>query len=316
MCSLVPFALWDIATLVLVVLAGVCLVRCLLRKRSLIPLLSWMWLVLSAAVFLFVGWACNHYAPPLADELGLEVQEYSVDELADAMEFYLREAALRAPDVPRDKDGALLRQDFSELAGLAGTSYVGLAEEHDIFRGCTAPVKALLVWGTPLLYSGHTGMFWAPTGEAGVPLDVAIADMPFIMCHEAAHRLAIASEQEANFAAFLACAASDDVRLSYAGYLNASLYCLNALAGVDPDRVQQVLQGVADEGLYNEVLLVLADREAAHEHYARYEGTFEEVGTAVNDTYLKSFGEASGVRSYGLVVDYLIAWQRAELAAG
>jgi hypothetical protein len=32
------------------------------------------------------------------------------------------------------------------------------------------------------------------------------------------------------------------------------------------------------------------------------------VGTTVNDTYLKSFGEKDGVRSYGLVVDYLLAW--------
>lgn len=316
MCGLVPFALWDIATLVLIVVAGVCLVWRLLRKQPLLSLLSWVLLVLSITAFLFVGWACNHYAPPLAEELGLEVQEYSVDELADATGYYLREAAQRAADVPRDDDGTLQRQDFFELAELAGASYVGLAEEHDIFRGSAAPVKALLVWGVPLLYSGHTGMFWAPTGEAGVPLDVAIADTPFIMCHEAAHRLAIASEQEANFAAFLACASSDDVRFAYAGYLSACSYCLNALAGVDQDRALQVLQGVADEGLYDEVLLVLADRDAAREHYASYEGTFEKVGTAVNDTYLKSFGEASGVRSYGLVVDYLIAWQHAKRMAG
>ena len=62
-----------------------------------------------------------------------------------------------------------------------------------------------------------------------------------------------------------------------------------------------------------EVLRMLAaeyDRAATQEWYARYEGPFEEVGQAVNDGYLKGFGQQEGVRSYGLVVDYLIAWHQ------
>ena len=46
-------------------------------------------------------------------------------------------------------------------------------------------------------------------------------------------------------------------------------------------------------------------------HYQTYEGPAEEVGIAVNDTYLKAFSEESGVNSYGEVVDYLIAWHLA-----
>ena len=42
--------------------------------------------------------------------------------------------------------------------------------------------------------------------------------------------------------------------------------------------------------------------------YNAYEGTFEKVGTTVNDTYLKTYSEPSGVQSYGEAADYLIAW--------
>jgi hypothetical protein len=63
--------------------------------------------------------------------------------------------------------------------------------------------------------------------------------MPFTMCHEVAHRLGIASEREANFAAFLACTASDDVRFVYAGDYSAFCYCFNALYRADPERAQQ-----------------------------------------------------------------------------
>ncbi|MBQ3339601.1 MAG: DUF3810 domain-containing protein [Atopobiaceae bacterium] len=307
-CGVAPFAVWDVAALVLLMGALITLVRRVRAHDSLLPWASWVALVGTATMTLFVCWALNHYAPPLAGDLGLEVGQYSTDELADATAHYLEEAARLAPQVPRDDGGALVRQDFYELAGIAGASYEGLAGEYPVFVGPTVPVKALLVWGEPQLYSGHTGIFWAPTGESTVPLNCAIADMPFTMCHEVAHRMGIASEREANFAAFLACVASDDVRFAYAGNYSAFCYCVNALLRVDPERAQQMVQEVADAGLAEGVTLVLGDRVATHKHYDAYEGPFEDVGTTVNNTYLRSFGEDVGVRSYGLVVDYLIAW--------
>lgn len=307
--SVAPFALWDIVGVVLAIGFLVALVRAIKRRSGVLSLLSHVALVASLAAFLFVVWALNHYAPPLCEQIGLEVGEYSTRELANATAYYLARAAELAPQVPRDDDGALAQQDFYELARVAGSAYEELGEQNEVWRGPTSPVKALMVAGEPLLYSGHTGIFFAPTGEACVPLNCARADMPFIMCHEAGHRLALAGEQEANFAAFVACTASGDVRFAYAGHYNAFVYCCNALLRSDPDAVQEVLQTVASTDAAEGVRLVLNDWETARAHYDAYEGPFEEVGTTVNDNYLKSFGEHEGVRSYGLVVDYLIAWQ-------
>lgn len=313
LCSVVPFTLWDMGILVLAVLALVTLVRRVRARESLLPLLSWVLLGVSCTYAAFtLGWALNHYAPPLSAELGLEVRAYDTEELTAATTHYLEEAARLAPQVPRKEDGSLERQDFYQLARVAGGSYKGLGERWPLLAGPDVPVKALLVWGYPLLYSGHTGIFWAATGEAGVPLDCAVADEPYVMCHEAAHRLGIASEQEANFAAFLACSASDNVRFAYAGYYNAFAYCFNALYRYDPDGAQRLLTGYAQTDLARGVALVWNDRIDAHEHYDAYKGPFEKVGTTVNDSYLKSFGEVEGVRSYGLVVDYLIAWYQAD----
>lgn len=309
LASPLPVAVWDWASVALALVAVTSLVRRLSRRVSLAPLLSAVALAASATLFLFVaGWALNHYGPPLSSELGLEVRAYSEDELAEATEHYLLQAAELAPQVAREQDGTLAEQDFFELAHIAGSSYEGLSEAYPLFRGSTRPVKALSLFGDPLLYSGHTGIFWAPTGESGVPLHCPMADLPFIMCHEAAHRLGLASEQEANFAAYLACAGSDDVRLRYSGAYNAFCYCWNALYRSNPDRAVELLQGAAEGDGGTGVAYVWNDRLATHEAYAAYEGTFEKVGSTVNDTYLKSFGETSGVRSYGLVVDYLIAW--------
>ncbi|MCH3948044.1 MAG: DUF3810 domain-containing protein [Olsenella sp.] len=307
--SVAPFAIWDWLTIGLVVAAISSLVHRIRHHQRILPWFSVMALVVAAVAFLgTAGWALNHYAPKLSQDLRLEVGQYSEDQLASATSYYLDQAAARASLVPREKDGTLSKQDFYELARIAGASYAPLARRYEVFSGCDLPVKSLLLFGEPLLYSGHTGIFWAATGESSVPLNTATAELPFTMCHEAAHRLGIASEKEANFSAFLACTTSDDVRFSYSGYYSAFNYCVNALLSEDPERAQQLVADALAGQNGDGVKLVLQDRAATREHYKAYEGPFEDVGTSVNDTYLKSFGEKDGVRSYGLVVDYLLAW--------
>lgn len=309
--SLVPFALWDIAVVVVILGTLACAVARLLRRRPILPLLSRVTLLAATCCFLFVGWGLNHYAPSLASEMGLEVGRYSTEELAAATDAYLKHAAELSVRVPRDDDGRLAKQDFFELARAGGASFVPLSQQYPVFAGPQVPVKALFVAGEPLLLSGHTGIYVAPTGEACVPLNCARTDLPFIMCHEASHRLAIASEQEANFAAFLACSTADDVRFAYSGYYNAFVYCYNALFAADAERARSLLSSAAQADPAG-VGLVLGDWQATSEHYDAYEGPLKDAGTVANDTYLKSFGEESGVRSYGLVVDYLIAWHYAQ----
>ena len=316
--GIAPCSIWDILAIPLALALVGSLVWCIVRKRALGTWLATVCLVVAAMLLFLVGaWGLNHYAPPLSEELSLDVREYSADELEQATAYYLEQAAAHAQSVPREDDMTLSGQDFYELAAIAGASYGSLGSDYPVFEGTQAPVKALLVAGEPLLASGHTGIFWPFTGEANVPLNCATAELPFVMCHEAAHRLGIASEQEANFCAFLACTANDDERFIYSGYYNAFCYCLNALADNYPSRVQ----GLVETAIGDEVdpsnaktygsRLVLFDRHNTIEHYQTYKGPAEEVGTAVNDAYLKTFSEESGIKSYGEVVDYLIAWHLA-----
>ena len=312
MMSVAPFALWDIAALLLVVITLVRIAVCLVKRRPFAPWLATLAVIVSAACFVAVGaWALNHYAPPLSEDLGLEVDGGTLDELAEVTAFQLEEAAKLATQVPRDEDGQLEQQDFYELARIAGASFEGPAARYEVFSGVSAPVKSLLIWGEPLLYSGHTGIFFAPTAESGVPVNCADADLPFVMCHEAAHRLGLAREEEANFAAYVACISSDDVRFAYAGHLKAFTYCYNKLLKLDPERASQIIDELDAKGLGVGIASVRDDIRATNARYDEYEGPFETVGTTVNDSYLKSFGQTEGVQSYGYVINYLIAWHKA-----
>ena len=322
----VPISIWDVGLVPIGIAIVASLAWCIVRKRSVLKWVASICAIVAALLFFLVGaWGLNHYAPPLADELGLEVGEYSADELEAATAYYLAQAAERAQSVPRADDKTLERQDFHALAGIAGASYDGLDAQYPVFEGSTARVKELTLLGDALLYSGHTGIFWPFTGEANVPANTAVSEMPFIQCHEAAHRLGIASEQEANFAAFLACtegSAAADARFAYSGYYEAFCYCLNALAQHYPQRAQDLMQTAigdkvdpTDAKTYG-ARLVLFDRYTTADYYRTYEGPAEEVGTSFNDAYLKTFSEESGIQSYGEVADYLIAWHQAQVKSG
>jgi hypothetical protein len=168
-------------------------------------------------------------------------------------------------------------------------------------------VKRFSLIGEYLLYNGIIGMFMPVTGEASVPRNVPVIPLPFTMCHEAAHRLGIASEQEANFCAFLACMNSDDMYFRYSGAYSAFGYCWNALVSADPDRAKALYETYK---MQKGVALVFMDRQDTRAAYDKYDSPLQEVSDNINDTYLKTFSHESGIRSYGEVTDYLIAWHQ------
>lgn len=295
-----PFAVWEVAALLLLLLLLYTLVRTFTHKRGFLCWLAGVALFLSVMVFLFVGlWGLNHYAPPLAERVGLTVTGYTKAQLTDTTAYMAARAGALADQVPRTEAGDL-QTDFSAMAKSAPQGYAALGETYDFFRSDQLPqVKKLLV---PQLfsYTGTTGIFVAFTGESCVNPDTYAASLPFTMCHEIAHRLTIAAEDEANFAAFLASTAHEDAAFQYSGWYSAFVYCYNALFEAD--------QAAATE-IWNTMSETLRDDcRRANAHYEPYEGTVQDVAQQVNDAYLKAFDEEEGVQSYGKVADLLIAW--------
>ena len=298
--------LWDIGEVLAILFLLFTLIRMIVRKRPFLQWFSHVFLTVSILAFLVVSiWMLNHYARPLSEELDLPIREYTKEELAEAFSWYLGQASGAAPMVPRDENRELLRQDFYELAEIAGSSYAKLSDSYPIFSGSTKPVKKLWLTGEWLLVKGFTGIFMPFTAEASVPENGAVSDLPFTMCHEAAHRLGIAGENEANFSAFLACTHSDDIRFRYAGYYMAYVYCSNALYKEDKKLRERLIQARGDDPGTE---LVLLDAHVQRVHYEKYDGPVADAGDKVNDTYLKSFSEESGTKSYGEVVNELVAW--------
>lgn len=298
--SVVPVPLCEILLAALILWLIISLIRDI-AKRRFVRWLTGMLLIGSILLNIFVGaWGLNYYAPPMSERLHLPDSGYTAQELAEATAYYLDMANAYAPMVERNADGTMREIDFSALSEQAGSGYEILAETMDEFDGSTVGVKKLI--SSPLQGKiGMTGAFICFTGESCVSSTTYIASLPFTMCHEIGHRMAFARENEANFAAFLACTANESAVFRYSGYYNAFRYCFNALWNADRDAAQELRKQVSAE--------VSADIDAAAAHYKELESdTAVEMTDRVYDSYLKSFSVESGVQSYGEVADLLLAW--------
>jgi len=301
--GIVPFPVWEIAIPVLIVLFVVTLVRAVKGKRF----ARWCAGVLMIACLAgssFVNlWGLNHFGPTIDERLGLTVEKYTVEQLTEATAYYLKMANALADQTPRNADGTLALPAFSELTRKADDGYRVLKEQYPMFSGALNRVKRVITW--PIMSRfGVTGIFICLTGESSVNPDTYAASLPFTMCHELGHRMAVSRENEANFCAFLSCAANEDAVFQYSAYYSAFVYCHNALYKVSP-ATARAMWDYADERVY-------ADCVAANAHYEKYEGKVQDAAQKVNDTYLKTFGQTSGVQSYGEVADLLISWYFAE----
>ena len=308
----VDFLLWQLLAVALAVVILASLVAVIATKKSIIAWGGW---VLSACAFVYLihtmVWGLNYYAGPLAEDIRMETAQYTIEELADATEYYMDKANALSSKVKRDGSGSLTYPEFEELAHRAGMGFQRLVYDrsYPIFAGSTLPVKKL-GWADMYTSMGITGVTFGITGEAAVNPQIPDVLLPFTMCHEMAHRMCIASERDANFAAFLACSAHPMVEFEYSAYFMAFRYCFNALSSVKTVAGAEATAAIK-EGIGDKLRKDLNDYNAFFSE--KQDKAATDLANTANDTYLKTSGEKSGIGSYSEVCDLLVNWHIQEV---
>ena len=301
--SSVDFCLWQVVVIAFVVVLIASIVLMIMMKWNPIRWLGWVLAVCSVVYFLnTLVFGLNYYAGSIADDIRMEMKDFNAIQLAKAAEYYREEANRLAVLVERDENGEVVFDEFDVLAEKAADGFDALVNEHhfSIFAGSTVPVKEL-GWSDMYTSMGITGFTLGLTGEAAVNPNIPALCLPFTMCHEMAHRMSIATESDANFAAFLACAANEDLHYQYSAYFMAYRYCYNALVSAGSQLSTDVAAGACaqlknDMSSYSEYFSSRRDEKAT------------KVADTVNDTYLKTSGDSAGIASYGNVCDLLYSW--------
>ena len=303
----VDMLVWQLLAVALGVVALGGLVVVIVMKWNPIAWGGWVLTAVSLVWLLHTAmFGLNYYAGPLADDIRLDVGRYSVNELAEATEYYRDKANELAPLVERDADGNVDFSEFHVLANMAGEGFHTLTYDYSypVFAGSLEPVKEL-GWADMYTSMGITGFTCGITGEAAVNPQIPDVTLPFTMCHEMAHRMCIASEKDANFAAFLACSVHEDVQFRYSAYYMAYRYCYSALA-----TAQSTNAAAAAARIDSEVSDLLRRDLKYYDQFfsSKKDDKATKVADTVNDTYLKTSGESAGIASYGQVADLLVNW--------
>lgn len=308
----VDFCLWQLIAVFLGVLLLASIVLMITLKWNPVQWFGW---VLAAGSFLYlchtVLFGMNYYAGPLAEDIRLDTSAYTVGELTEATQYYRDKANDLADQVPRNPDGSLRYDDFDVLAAKAGDGFRNLTYERkfSVFAGCTLPVKEL-GWADMYTSMGITGVTMGITGEAAVNPQTPAVGLPFTMCHEMSHRMCIATERDANFAAFLAASSNSDIQFQYSAYFMAFRYCYSALSGLNSSTAATATARI-QSGIGTNLSRDLAEFNSFFQ--TRKNNTATKIADSANDAYLKASGDSAGTASYGLVCDLLVAWHIQEV---
>lgn len=292
----VDFCLWQVMLMVLGAAVLASIVMMVIWKWNPIQWFGWVAAAVSILFFLNTAiYGLNDYAGTLADDLRLEVTDYTVSELEQAGQYYLEQANALSSQVSRDANGDVQLPAFQDLATLASVGFENQTYENfnAVFAGSTIPVKEL-GWSKLMSRRGIAGVTVGLTGEAAVNPETPAVALPFVICRQMAQRMCITIDQDAAFAAFLACDANTMPEFRYSGYLMAYNHCYQSLKAMDTSAAQASASKLA--GMEN--AKVTQDLEGYNASFA-----------AGNDMQLPEAAETDkDLPERSSVTDLLVSW--------
>ncbi len=243
-------------------------------------------------------WGANYYTQSFESRSGLVAAPVSVQQLYDTTALFAQMANDAAAKTARDENGLFAgKQD--EIFAKSKTLYRPLEEEYPFLKGAELGAKPMLL-SEVMSIMNYTGFYFPFTGESNINIYEPAAFMPSTIAHEIAHQRGIAPEQTANFLSVRACALSQDVNYQYSGYLLGYVHLSNALYAADYSLWSNVAQSLSP--------LVVADLEHNRQYWQKYESPVADAVDATYSEFLKSYDQELGSKSYGAVVDLLVAY--------
>lgn len=248
----------------------------------------------------YFDWGFNYSRPSLYKLMNLDVEPRSVEELESLCYDLAERAVALREEVAEDSDGVFtLPEGYAAYFNKIPDAYDCLGETESLFSRKVYPAKAVLA-SAGMSYAGISGIFIPFTGEENVNVDQPALLLLSSAAHETAHYLGIAREDEANFVSYLACISSDVPAIEYSGVMLALINCTNKLYATDQDLYYGVRAKYSDG--------MIRDLTDYNEYWASFEGPVEEKVNEINDHYLKFNQQENGVKSYGMMVDLLLAY--------
>ena len=241
-------------------------------------------------------WGVYYYGDDFMAQSGLKKEKISVEQLQEVTAWYAQLANEYAGQVPRDERG-VCQLDRQAVLAESPRVYVGLEQRFECLQGPEVHAKGML-FSRVMSLVDFTGFFFPLTAEANVNMDFPSSLFPSTVAHELAHQRGVAKEQEANFVAVLACLDYGEPEYVYSAALLAYTHLGNALYSADRAAWERVY-GSLDER-------VLLDFAANRAYWKQFETPVQKASNTVYESFLQSYDQELGLKSYGACVDLLV----------
>ncbi|MCL2077992.1 MAG: DUF3810 domain-containing protein [Oscillospiraceae bacterium] len=312
-----PFALAEILLyiMILLILTGFVFFTIRLIKSSgrRVKVLLFSLVALSCtvstfmAVFLF-NCGINYHRQTFFYYSGLTIDLYDNEDLRGVIDEVIGELYEIIPHITTGEQGQFIMTP-DKLNPTVRSSMNKLGEIYPVLDAYYPNPKPMLLSMQILTPTLTCGIFSPFTMEAIYNADMPHSQIPFTVSHELSHLAGFMREDEANFIAFLACRESGDFDFMYSGYTNALVYLLNAfLEESEWEEYSEMYMTIPEQVRteYNYTMNYWHPPRETSFSTAVSEIVSSAAGT-VNDAYLKSQGQSDGVKSYGRLVDLMIA---------
>jgi hypothetical protein len=242
-------------------------------------------------------WGLNYYRVPLNETLGLE-REYTTEELISTTERLITKSnELHRQLGYADSTKIDLPYTQKEVFAKSLNGYENLEAKYPNLHYSPRSIKKSM-WSLGLTYMGYSGYFNPLTGEAQVNQLIKTYKFPVVSCHEQAHQIGYAAENEANFIATLATLHNDDPYIQYSGYIFALRYCINEIARRDMEAYKKILPTVN--------FGILEGYREMREFWSSYDNPFEDISKSFWDQFLKANNQSKGIMSYSYMVALVV----------
>ncbi|MEO9569873.1 MAG: DUF3810 domain-containing protein [Polaribacter sp.] len=298
----IPFSVGDVLLAIGLLIFLRSIYKLIKNKfKNFIPKIIHLVAIFSVIYFCFyLFWGLNYYREPLAKNLNYTQKKYTTNQLKKVTKHIILELNKYQFKITKN-DTLKVENPYSQkkMYEMAISGYDNLSNDFPQLKYKYKSVKNSLM---SLLqsYNGTGGYLNPLTGEAQVNSRIPKTSYPTTTCHEMAHQIGFAAENEANFIGFLAANYNDDIYFKYASYRMAFGYCISEIKKRDSD-LSKALSKTLNKG-------IIKDFNASYKHWQQYKNPFEPLVKKGYNAYLKANKQTKGLDSYNYVVDLFISY--------
>ena len=273
-------------------------------KKIRLKLLNIGSLIFILTLLFYVLWGFNYKRITIKNHLALE-GGFEKQELVDFtkklidkinkkhIELFLNQKLKPVNNYSFTENVKISTNNIQNLETLFGDSIISYKYKY--------PSVKKSLFSLPLTYMGFSGYINPFTNEANINHNIPASSQVFVINHEIAHQLGIASEKDANFISFVMLINSENEYHKYCGLSYALRLCLSEVSKIDMEQYKKLF-GQVNEGIIQDYIDI-------NKFWKKYDGNIESISKKAYDIYLKQNNIDSGIKNYNESISLILNYK-------